>query len=88
MLVSTATALKMGVKLDGVAGAAGIWGAAYLFTKFTQPLRIAATLAITPAVATLLRRFRRQPELAPELAMVESSAGEPSATGRSSTTGG
>lgn len=78
VLVSTATALKMGVKLDGVAGAAGIWGAAYLFTKFTQPLRIAATLAITPAVATLLRRFRRQPELA----MVESSDGEPSATGR------
>ena len=45
VLVSTATALEMGVKLDGVAGAAGIWGAAYLFTKLTQPLRIAATCA-------------------------------------------
>jgi hypothetical protein len=78
VLVSTAMALEMGVKLDGVAGAAGIWGAAYLFTKLTQPLRIAATLAITPAVATLLRRFRKQPELA----MVESSEGGPSATGR------
>jgi hypothetical protein len=81
VLVSTATALKMGVKLDGVAGAAGIWGAAYLFTKLTQPLRIAATLAVTPAVATLLRRFRKQPELA----MVEPSPdGAPSATGRQS----
>lgn len=79
VLVSTAMALKMGVKLDGVAGAAGIWGAAYLFTKLTQPLRIAATLAITPAVATVLRRFRRQPELA----MVESSDA-PSTTGRQS----
>ena len=82
VLVSTATALKMGVRLDGVAGAAGIWGAAYLFTKLTQPLRIAATLAITPAIAATLRRFRKP---APELALVEpSSDGAPSATGRQS----
>lgn len=80
VLVCTATALKMGVQLDGVAGAAGIWGAAYVFTKLTQPLRIAATLAVTPAVAAMLRRFRKQPELA----MVESSSDEPSATGRQS----
>jgi hypothetical protein len=81
VLVSTATALQLGVKLDGVAGAAGIWGAAYLFTKLTQPLRIAATLAITPAIATMLRRFRKQPELA----MVEPSSDDaPSATGRQS----
>ncbi|HEU4578392.1 MAG TPA: hypothetical protein VFS67_09065 [Polyangiaceae bacterium] len=82
VLVSTATALEMGVKLDGVAGAAGIWGAAYVFTKLTQPLRIAVTLAVTPVVAAFLRRFRKQPQLAPELAMVEPSVDELSATGR------
>jgi hypothetical protein len=80
VLVSTATALKMGVKLDGVAGAAGIWGAAYLFTKLTQPVRIAITLAVTPAVAALLRRFRRQPELV----LVDPGADEASAAGRQS----
>jgi hypothetical protein len=84
VLICTATALKMGVKLDGVAGAAGIWGAAYLFTKLTQPLRIAATLAITPAIAATLRRFRK-PAPAPDLATAEpSSGGAPSATGRQS----
>ena len=50
--------------MDRAAARRIVDGAAYLFTKLTQPLRIAATLAITPAVATLLRRFRKQPELA------------------------
>jgi hypothetical protein len=35
----------------------GTWGAAYIATKLTQPLRIAATLALTPLVGGLLRRF-------------------------------
>jgi len=59
VLLGTATAIKFGIKLEGVSFAAGTWAAAYLFTKLTQPLRIAATLAITPAIATFLRRFRR-----------------------------
>jgi hypothetical protein len=59
VLVSTALALRLGVKLEGVAGAAGTWGAAYLFTKLTQPVRIAITLAITPAIAAFSRRFRK-----------------------------
>jgi len=77
VLVSTATAIKLGVKLEGVAGAAGTWGAAYLFTKLTQPLRIAATLAITPALATFLRRFRK-PAVEPVALAVEPAASEPS----------
>jgi len=59
VLVSTATAIRLGVKVDGVAGAAGTWGMAWLFTKLTQPLRVAVTLAITPAIATFLRRFKK-----------------------------
>ena len=60
VLVSTAMAIRLGVKLDGVAGAAGTWGMAWLFTKLTQPVRIIVTLAITPAIATFLRRFRKR----------------------------
>jgi len=58
--VGFAMAIKAGVNVQGAAGAAGTWGAAYLATKLTQPLRIAATLFITPALAGLLRRFRRK----------------------------
>jgi len=53
-------AIRAGVNVQGAAGAAGTWGAAYVATKLTQPLRIAATLAITPALASLLRRVRRK----------------------------
>ncbi|HKO92122.1 MAG TPA: hypothetical protein VJU61_13255, partial [Polyangiaceae bacterium] len=60
VLVGFAMAIKAGVNVEGVAGAAGTWGAAYLATKLTQPLRIAATLFITPALAGFLRRFRRK----------------------------
>ena len=60
VLVGFALAIQFGVNVQGVAGTAGTWGAAYLATKLTQPLRIAATLAITPALASLLRRFRKR----------------------------
>jgi hypothetical protein len=58
VLVSFALAIQFGANVQGAAGTAGTWGAAYLATKLTQPLRIAATLAITPALASFLRRFR------------------------------
>jgi len=60
VLIGFALAIQFGANVQGVAGTAGTWGAAYLATKLTQPLRIAATLAITPALASLLRRFRRK----------------------------
>jgi hypothetical protein len=60
VLISFALAIQLGANVKGVAGTAGTWGAAYLATKLTQPLRIAATLAITPALAGLLRRVRRK----------------------------
>ncbi|HEX6275496.1 MAG TPA: hypothetical protein VFZ53_20790 [Polyangiaceae bacterium] len=63
VLVSFATAIKFGVKVEGAAGAAGTWGAAYVATKLTQPLRILATLIVTPAVVRIARRLRgRNPE--------------------------
>ena len=60
VLVSFAVAIQLGFGVEGAAGTAGTWGAAYVATKLTQPLRIAATLVITPALAALLRRLRKQ----------------------------
>jgi hypothetical protein len=54
--VGFAIAIMTGAKINGTIGTAGVWGAAYLATKLTQPLRILATLAITPAVGALLHR--------------------------------
>jgi hypothetical protein len=56
VLFGFALALRFGIRVHGLAGSAGIWLGAYLATKATQPLRILATLALTPAVAGLTRR--------------------------------
>ncbi len=60
-LSSFALAFQMGVEVEGVAGNTGIWGAAYVATQLTKPLRIAATLILTPFVAKL---FGRTPQSA------------------------
>lgn len=51
----------LGVNLGGAAATAGAWTLAYLFTKAMQPLRIAATIALTPLVASIWHRLRRVP---------------------------
>ncbi len=56
VLFGFALALRLGIRVHGLAGSAGIWAGAYLATKLTQPLRIMATFALTPAVAALTRR--------------------------------
>jgi hypothetical protein len=61
VLVGFALAIQTGIKVDSAAGKAGIWGAAWVATKVTQPLRILATLALTPLVAQLLRRRKPRP---------------------------
>jgi hypothetical protein len=53
-----ALAIAWGVHVESAAGGTGLLGAAYVATKLTQPLRIAATLALTPIVARVVRRFR------------------------------
>jgi hypothetical protein len=66
VLVGFALAIKAGFGIDGTAGTVGTWGAAWVATKLTQPLRIAATLVITPALGALLKRFRRGQAQQPE----------------------
>lgn len=52
-------AIKSGISVEGAAADAGTVGGAYVATKLTQPLRIAATAAITPIAATIWQRLRR-----------------------------
>ena len=52
-----AVAIATGVTVDSNAATAGTIGAAWVATKFTQPLRILATLVLTPLVGRLVTRF-------------------------------
>jgi hypothetical protein len=54
------TAIQMGWR-ESTAGSAGSFAAAYIATKLTQPLRIGATLLLTPIVARVLDRLRPRP---------------------------
>lgn len=67
VLLGSWAAIHLGWKPHGVRGGAGSFAAAYIATKLTQPLRIAATLALTPLVARAYERIRpsartRRPE--------------------------
>ena len=55
-------AIQFGWRPDSVAGNVGTFTAAYLATKLTQPLRIAATIALTPLASRVHRRFTGAPE--------------------------
>lgn len=57
-------AIRFGWQPTTTAGTAGTWVAAYLATKVTQPLRIAATLVLTPLIAKVYERVtgRAQPQ--------------------------
>jgi hypothetical protein len=50
-------AIHLGWQPQSVTGNVGALGAAWVATKVTQPLRIAATLALTPLAARLYARF-------------------------------
>lgn len=60
-----AVAIRMGVEVESAAGNAGTLGAAYVATKLTQPLRILATLVLTPIVGKLVERFVSKPSPPP-----------------------
>jgi hypothetical protein len=81
VLVGFALAIKAGFGIDSTAGTVGTWGAAWVATKLTQPLRIAATLVITPALGALIKRVRhgRSPAPAPEPEAAPNAPAAPSA---------
>lgn len=51
-------AIRLGWQPTSAAGTAGSWAAAYVATKLTQPIRIAATVVATPVVAKAYERLR------------------------------
>lgn len=59
-----ATVLALGFELESASSSAGILGAAYVATQLTKPLRIAATILLTPAVAKIWYRFRPRTDAA------------------------
>lgn len=62
-----AISIRLGVQVESAAGTAGTLGAAYLATKLTQPLRILATLVLTPIVGKLVKRFGPAPKPPPSV---------------------
>jgi hypothetical protein len=56
-----AIALAKGFEVEGAAGSTGTLFGAWAATKLTQPLRIAATLLLTPIIGKL-RPKKRPPE--------------------------
>jgi hypothetical protein len=65
VLVGFAVAIKFGFRVESTAGAWGTWGAAWVATQLTKPLRLGATLVITPALGALLKRLRRRKAASP-----------------------
>ena len=61
VFVGAIIAIHMGFQVSSGAGSAGALGAAYVATKLTQPVRILATLALTPLAARLVGRRPPRP---------------------------
>ena len=59
-------AFGVGVAPSSASGVLGCIGAGWVAAKATMPLRILATLGLTPLVATLIRRYRERHPLPPE----------------------
>jgi hypothetical protein len=61
------TAVKMGWRPESAAGEAGTFGAAYIAFRITLPLRIGATMVLTPLAARALVWLRlRSPKASPK----------------------
>lgn len=58
VLAGFAIAIGMGMQVESASGKAGTLGAAWLATKVTQPLRIAASAALTPLIGKRWMRRR------------------------------
>ena len=57
VLLGFALAISTGFKPDSTPGGVGVFGAAYIATKVTQPIRIGVTLVLTPVVARVLHKL-------------------------------
>jgi hypothetical protein len=58
VLAGFAIAIASGFRTESTPGGAGVLLGAWVATKLTQPLRIGATLLLTPVVAAVVRKLR------------------------------
>lgn len=58
VLAGSYLAIRVGWSPSSTSGQAGTFIAAYVVTKLTQPLRIAATVVLTPIVAKIYDRVK------------------------------
>jgi hypothetical protein len=65
VFVGFVIAIRMGFQVESAAANAGTFGAAWIGLKLTQPIRIGATVALTPLVAWAVRRGQPA-QLAPD----------------------
>lgn len=56
VLTGSYFAIRFGWTTNSAAGTAGIWTAAYIVTKITQPLRIAATVVLSAFIGRMWDR--------------------------------
>ena len=61
VIVGFWAAIRFGWSSPSTAANVGAWTAAYIATKLTQPLRIVATVAVTPMIARLFSRTGSAP---------------------------
>ena len=67
-------AVRLGWRPASAVGSLGAFAAAYVATKLTQPVRIAATLALTPLAARLYERVTGRRRAGPPRAAAPNSA--------------
>lgn len=77
VLFGSYVAIQAGWRPEGAAGNLGAWAAAYIVTKLTQPLRIGATVLLTPLAAKIHRRRSPPPFPAPVHAAAAAGAADP-----------
>ncbi|HEY9225928.1 MAG TPA: DUF1279 domain-containing protein [Gemmatimonadaceae bacterium] len=78
VLLGSWIAIRAGWSPTSVGGKAGTFAAAYIITKITQPLRIGATVVLTPIMARLWERMTSRGvarEAPPEAASAAREAG-------------
>lgn len=73
-IVGFSIAIAAGVEPSSATGILGVIGAGWLAAKATMPLRILATLALTPLIATLVRRITKRKTPASDDETVEGGA--------------
>ncbi|HEY5957853.1 MAG TPA: hypothetical protein VIV60_14925, partial [Polyangiaceae bacterium] len=61
-----ALAISLGIKADDSTSKLGVLGAAWVATKLTQPLRIIASMALTPLFARWFKLRKKDPAASAE----------------------